>query len=262
MLSLPRQAVISPLVGFLCVLSVGWLQFPQLQSLIRSKEDVAVEALEREVNREKNRLNFFQRIPNFGHGNLIANWIFIGYLQYFGDAEARDQTGYHLAPEYFEAIVRHDPRFVDAYLYLSTGSSMYAGMPERTIEIMERGLQSLSPGVPKRSYFVWRFKGIDELLFLGDTKAAENSFATAAAWASKFTDERSQSVAAISQRTAEFLRENPDSKNAQISAWTMVLNSQSDERTRERAIREIEALGGKIVSTPEGNMIQFPPSDE
>jgi hypothetical protein len=262
MLSLSRQAVITPLVGFLCVLSVGWLQFPQLQSLLRSKEDVSVEALEKELNGEQIRLNFFKRMPTFGYDNLIANWIYLGYLQYFGDEEARAKTGYRLTPEYFEVIVKHDPRFVDAYLYLSTGSSMYAGMPERTIEIMERGLQSLSPGVPKRSYFVWRFKGIDELLFLGDTTAAENSFATAAAWASKFTDEQSQSVAAISQRTAEFLRENPDSKNAQISAWTMVLNSQSDERTRARAIREIEALGAKIVSTPEGNMIQFPPSDD
>jgi hypothetical protein len=262
MLSLSRQAVITPLVGFLCVLSVGWLQFPQLQSLLRSKEYVAVEALEREVNREKIRLNFFKRMPSFGYDNLIANWIYLGFLQYFGDEEARAKTGYSLTPEYFEVILERDPRFIAAYLSLSTGASIYAGMPERAIEIMERALDSLTPGVPKRSYYAWRYKAIDELLFLGDTQAAQNSFATAAEWASKFDDEESQFIASISQRTAQFLSNNPRSKHAQISAWTMVLNSQTDEKTRERAIREIEALGGKIVSTPEGNMIQFPPSDE
>ncbi len=42
----------------------------------------------------------------------------------------------------------------------------------------------------------------------------------------------------------------------------MVLNNHPDERTQKRAIKEIEALGGKIVTTPEGtNKIIFPPKD-
>ena len=38
----------------------------------------------------------------------------------------------------------------------------------------------------------------------------------------------------------------------------MVLSHGADKKTRERAIREIEALGGKIISTPQGNQIRFP----
>jgi hypothetical protein len=42
----------------------------------------------------------------------------------------------------------------------------------------------------------------------------------------------------------------------------MVLNNQVDERTRKRAISRIEALGGKVIRTPEGNnKILFPPKD-
>lgn len=42
----------------------------------------------------------------------------------------------------------------------------------------------------------------------------------------------------------------------------MVLNNQVDKRTRKRAIREIEALGGKVITTPEGiNKILFPAKD-
>ncbi|MDB9374072.1 hypothetical protein [Nodularia sphaerocarpa] len=262
MLSLSRQTLITPLVACLCLLGVGWIQFPQLQTLLRSKQDISLDVLEREINTEKIRLNFIKRIPSFGYDNLIANWVYLGYLQYFGDDEAREKTGYRLSPEYFEIVLDRDPRFLAAYLSLSTGASMYAAMPERSIAIMEKGLQSLSPWVPQRSYYVWRYKGIDELLFLGDTKSAENSFATAAKWASNFSDPESQSVAAMSVQTSIFLSKNPKSKNAQISAWTMVLNNQFDKKTTERAISEIEALGGKVTSTPEGNMITFPPSDE
>ncbi len=258
MLFLSRQALITPLVACLCLLGVSLIQFPQLQTLLRSKQDVSLDVLEREINAERLRLNFLQRMPSFGYDNLIANWVYIGFAQYFGDHEARDQTGYSLSPEYFEIILERDPRFLAAYLSLSTSVSMYAGMPERAIEIMERGLQSLSPWVPQRSYYIWRYKGIDELLFLGDIKSAQESFATAAEWASNFSDDESQSVAASSQQTSIFLSQNPDIKTAQISAWVMVLNNPVDDRTRARAISEIEALGATVTVTPEGNRISFP----
>ncbi|WP_335060362.1 hypothetical protein [Nostoc sp.] len=42
----------------------------------------------------------------------------------------------------------------------------------------------------------------------------------------------------------------------------MVLNNQADERTQKRAISEIEVLGGKVITTPEGiHQIIFPPKD-
>ncbi|MBE9200772.1 MULTISPECIES: hypothetical protein [unclassified Nodularia (in: cyanobacteria)] len=262
MLFLSRQALITPLVGCLCLLGVGLIQFPQLQTLLRSKQDISLDVLEREINTETTRLNFLKKMPSFGYGNLISNWVYLDYLQYFGDDESREKTGYRLTPEYLEIVLERDPRFLAAYLSLSTGASIYAGMPERSVEIMDQGLESLSPWVPQRSYYVWRYKGIDELLFLGDTKSSEQSFATAAKWASNFSDQESQTIAGISQQTSLFLSKNPNSKNAQISAWVMVLNNQFDEKVTERAIREIEALGGKVTSTPEGNMISFPPSDE
>ncbi|TVP61551.1 MAG: hypothetical protein EA343_13960 [Nodularia sp. (in: Bacteria)] len=261
MLFLSRQALITPLVACLCLLGVSLIQFPQLQILLRSKQDVSLDVLEREINAESVRLNFLKRMPSFGYDNLIANWVYLGYAQYFGDEEARAKTGYRLSPEYFEIILERDPRFLAAYLSLSTSVSMYAGMPERSIEIMERGLQSLSPWVPQRSYYIWRYKGIDELLFLGDTKAAQESFATAAEWASNFSDDESQSIAASSRQTSIFLSQNPDSKTAQISAWVMVLNNQVDDNTRARAISEIEALGGQVTITPEGNRVSFPEPD-
>ncbi len=148
-------------------------------------------------------------MPSFGYDNLIAGWVYINFLQYFGDEEARAKTGYSLSPEYFDVILGRDPRFLASYLSLSASTSMYAGMPERSIELMEESLQFLSPQVPERSYYVWRYKGIDELLFLGDSQAAKQSFTKTAEWASQSSDEDSKRAAAISQGTAKFLSRNP-----------------------------------------------------
>jgi NAD-dependent DNA ligase len=126
---------------------------------------------------------------------------------------------------------------------------------------MEKGLKSISPQVPKRSYYVWRYKGTDELLFLGNAQAARTSFLKAAEWASAYTDEESKQVASISDRTAQFLSKNPDSKAARVATWTMVLNNNIDEKTRKRAIREIEALGAKVIVNPDGTTNIRPGAD-
>ncbi|MEH2253136.1 hypothetical protein [Nostoc sp.] len=259
---LSRQTFATPLVACICILGVGLIQFPQLQKLINSKQSASLETLEKEIKAENLRLNFLQKMPSFGYDNFIADLVYLNFLQYFGDDEVRDKTGYSLSPEYFKVILERDPRFLAAYRSLSISTSLYAAMPERAIALSEKGLKSMSPSVPEKSYYVWRYKGIDELLFLGDAQAAQQSFATAANWASKFSDTESQLTANTSQKTAEFLSRNPNSKYAQIATWAMVLNNQVDQRTQKRAIMEIEALGGKVITTPEGtHKIIFPPKD-
>ncbi|WP_375512791.1 hypothetical protein [uncultured Nostoc sp.] len=259
---LSRQAFATPFVICMCILGVGLIQFPQLQKLINSNQSASLETLDKEIKAENIRLNFLKKTPTFGYNNFIADLVYLNFIQYFGDDQVRDKTGYSLSPEYFEIILERDPRFLAAYRSLSISTSLYAGMPERAIALAEKGLKSLSPSVPEKSYYVWRYKGVDELLFLGNAKAAEQSFAMAANWASKFSDPESQMIAHTSQKTAEFLSRNPNSKYAQIATWAIILNNQVDERTQKRAIREIEALGGKVLTTPEGtHKIVFPPKD-
>ena len=117
---------------------------------------------------------------------------------------------------------------------------------------MEKGLKHLSPKIPSKSYYIWRWKGADELLFLGNFKAAKQSFETAAQWANNYSDAESKNVVNISRQTAKLIEKNPESKSAQISAWSMVLNSAFDDNTRKIAINRIRALGGKFSITPQG----------
>jgi hypothetical protein len=262
MFNFSRQVLGALLIVFFSIFEVGRLQYSYLQQIISKQQTANVKNLEKQIQTEKLRLNLLQKMPSFGYANLIADWIYLNFLQYFGDDEARAQTGYSLSPEYFEVILARDPRFLQAYLGLSISTSMYAAMPERSVALMEKNLKFLSAKVPHKAYYVWRYKGIDELLFLGNSQASEQSFTTAAEWASEYTDEESKQVAYVSARTAKFLQRNPNSKHAQISTWTMVLNNPVDEKTRQRAIREIEALGGKIIKNSDGTIrIKLPEKD-
>ncbi len=256
------QSLGASLVAIGCIVAIGVLQVSQLNLLTSRAKKVSLEALQQEVESEKLRLNLLQKTPVFGFDNLIADWTFLNFLTYFGDDDARSKTSYALSPDYFKIIVDRDPRFLKAYIGLSTSISMYAAMPQESVALMEKGLKSMSPHTPPKSYYVWRYKGIDELLFLGDAKAARQSFEKAAEWASTYSDEESKAIAQFSRKTAEFLSRNPNSKLAQVNAWAMVLSNTTDKRSQQIAINRIEALGGKVVITAEGTVrIQPPPAD-
>lgn len=250
------------IVALLCVVAIGALQIPQLNRLNEQAKADSVENLKKDIESERLHLNLLRKLPSFGFDNLIANWTFLNFLQYFGDEIARGKTGYSLSPEYFEVILARDPYFLTAYHFLSGSTTLYAGMPERSVALMEQGLKSLSPQVPPKSYYIWRYKGTDELLFLGNTQAAKQSFNEAAQWANTYSDPESKSVARVSRQTAQFLASNPKSKSAQVDAWMLVLGNAFDDRTRQVAISRIQALGGKVTITEQGQVdVQLPKED-
>jgi len=228
------------------------LQRPRLAALQRAPEEIPPAEYQRQVEQAALNLKVWQRVPAFGFDNLLADWIFLRYLQYFGDDDARAVTSYTLVLDYLRPVIRNDPRFRDAYLYLATGGALYAAQPKATDELMAWGLQFMQPQHPPHSYLVWRSRGVNQILFLGDAAAARESFAWAGVWAATYHDPESQAIARDSLRTADFLAANPDSKQVQVSAWAMVLRSVPDEATQQRVIREIEALGGRVERDENG----------
>jgi hypothetical protein len=254
-----NQLIILFLILTACVMAIAGLQVPQLQWLKTRSDRVSVTEIRRDIEAETLRLTLLEKLPSLGFDNLIADWTFLNFLQYFGDETARRKTDYRLSPTYFDVILGHDPAFVQAYTFLSTSAALYAGQPEKSTAIMKKSLEALNPVAPPGSYYAWRQLGIDQLLFLGDAGAARQSFATAAQWA---TIQGNSEVAYLSQQTANFLAKNPNSKVAQASAWVMVLMSAPDDRTRKTAIEKVEALGGKILPNPDGSYrIQLPTKD-
>lgn len=229
-----------------------YLQTHQLAALKYQRKVLTKPALQQEEAKLKAQLAIAKTLPTFGFDNLVADWHFLDFVQYFGDTEVRQQAGYGAAMAYFDAMLDRDPRFLYGYFYLSSTGSLYAGQPERSVAIMNRGLKLLSPKVPNRGYYIWRLKAVDELLFLGKVPEARQSMSTAANWARQYPDREGQNVAQLSQKTANYLARNPNSKQAQFDAWNSVLGAAVDDFVVQRAIAGIRATGGKVTISPTG----------
>lgn len=248
-------------VALACLSVITFLQQKKLESLTQ-EGNVTTEQAQRQERQTQAQLKILQNLPSLGFDNLIADWTFLQFLQYFGDGEVRRKTGYTLSPEFFEIIVNRDPHLIESYSFISSSVSVYSGQPEKAVALMEKGLESLSPKTDPKGYMVWRYKGINELLFLNKPQAAQRSFEKAAEWASRSSDPQSQNIARISRQTAQYLANNPTSKRAQISSWASVLSNAPDQPTRKLAIQQIQKLGGEVSISPQGEVkIQLPEQD-
>ena len=242
--------------------AIVYLQALQLASLKQQNQNVSKVYLQQQEADLKTQLSIAKTLPTFGFDNIIADWHFIDFIQYFGDNELRSQAGYGAAMEYFEAMLDRDPRFLYAYFYLSSTGSLYAGKPEKSVSLMDKGLKSLTPKVPDRGYYIWRLKAVDELLFLGRVPDARKSMLSAANWASQAATPEGENVAKLSRGTANYLARNPNSKQAQFDAWNMVLTSAVDDTVVKRAIAGIRSTGGKVTIDSTGKFqIKAPAKD-
>ncbi|XGB40992.1 MAG: hypothetical protein LVS60_11410 [Nodosilinea sp. LVE1205-7] len=234
------------------VLSLQWQQLQTLKAQTPGQQSLL--ELQQQQQRDRLRLLVLKHTPDLGYANLVADWTFLNFLQYFGDAALRNRVGYRISPEFFEVIVEKDPRFIEPYLFLSASTSIFAGAPERSVALMTKGSQAMTPTVPVGSYRLWRYRGLDQLLFLGDGQGARQSFQIAAAWASVSPEPEAVAVAQTCRQTAAFLATNPTSRSAQISAWVQVINLAVDPQVRKIAVDRIQALGGKILVMESGRV--------
>jgi hypothetical protein len=101
-----------------CVGAIALLQWPQLQQLRTRSQEAPIADIRRDLEAEQVQLNLLKKAPTFGFDNVVADWVFLRFLQYFGDEPVRLRTDYRLSPEYFEVILGRDPHFSLAYLFL------------------------------------------------------------------------------------------------------------------------------------------------
>lgn len=205
---------------------------------------------QQETQQEALRLKMLKTLPSFGFDNLIADWTFLKFLQYFGDDEARDITGYSLSLDYFDIITRRDPRRVEIYPFLSVAVSFYQAKPEIAVQLMERGTSALSPQIDPQAWTVWRNKGLDELLLLGDIPDSIRSHEMAADWVEQTP--KGRELAQIFRGTAEFLRRDPDSVPVRFAAWSTVYAQTKDKIVRLRAKQALVKLGAQVQKDRNG----------
>ena len=209
-------------------------------------------------------INWQQQSSNHGFSNLMADWSYLNFVQYFGDKKARETIGYKLVPDYFKAISKIDPHFTQAHLRLSIANTMYAGHPEQTVALMKQVLKSVNPEQEEAS-LLWTSKGLDELLFLGDKDAAINSYKMAAKWATLTESDREYPTDKDDWQTHRAKRDRRhsltikdleqalestseiDLKLAQIRAWSSLLVHIKDNQRKREIIDKISDLKSEIM---------------
>ncbi|MGG6263441.1 hypothetical protein ACQ4M3_03675 [Leptolyngbya sp. AN03gr2] len=223
---------------------------------------ISLETPQQAEQQERLRLNLLSKMPTFGFDNLMANWTFLNFIQYYGDTPAREVTGFSLSSQYFDLITRHDPRFVESYLFLSGTVSHQLGKPELALELMKRGTDALSPQIHPKAFSVWRWKAMDQILLLGDLPGAAKSFDATANWAAQ--SEEYKQFAPSFQETANFLRTNPDIGWVRFQAWSLVYqdaDAAGDKLTRDRAKRELLKLGAIERQNENGETVFIAPKE-
>ncbi|NBD19018.1 MAG: hypothetical protein GVY04_23685 [Cyanobacteria bacterium] len=234
-----------------CASGITGLQYPNLSKNQQKKTDQ--EYLRQEQLKATN-LSIINNLPSFGFNNLVADWLFLQFIQYFGDTDARKVTGYQLIPSYFQAIIEHDPRFESAYSTLSSPNTIFAGKPKLTVELLGESLEHLSAETSKKGYQLWVYKATDELLYLNDVPAAKSSYQKAIEWAEQSNEPSSKGIARYARRMLRFVESNPDTREGRIGAWTIILMTTGQEAVQKEAIKAIEELGGEVIKTPNGRI--------
>lgn len=213
---------------------------------------------------ESLRLKALGRMPAGGltFNNLIADSTFLSFLQYYGDDEARQQTGYGLSPQYFDGVTQRDPRFVESYLFLSGVLSYQLGQPDLAMQYRQRGTDVLSPQQHPGAAAVWEFQALDKLLLTNDVPGAIQGYENAAAWASMSSDPEVKKAEPVFRRFAAFLKTDPDSRLIRFTAWVTIYQQAvaiKDQGTQARVRQAILALGGTEFKNPKGEMDFAPP---
>lgn len=257
-----KQPVIFTAMMSVLIVGIMGMQSSKLNSLRAVDKTLDPAVLQRETQLRSNKLEIIKKAPKFGFNNLVANSTFVDFLGYFGNQDARNVNGYSLGFDYFDVMLKQDPKFFLAYYYLSATGSDYMGDPGRSVSMMNEGFKSIRLRAPEYSYYLWRLKATNELLYLGNAPAAQSSMETAASWAQQIGDEESLRVAMISQKSADYLAKNPASKQARFNAWAGILDTAIDNHARKLAVAKIRELGGKVELDAQGKIKLTPPAKD
>ena len=227
---------------FICLAGIVVLQAQEYKYSVQKLDRANYLSQEEE---QAKLIEFQKETPFLGFDNMVADWSYLNFVQYFGDRHARETIGYKLVPNYFETISQIDPRFTQAHLRLSIANSMYAGNPEQTIALMEQVLAAVEPS--DRAALLWTSKGLDELLFLGDKEAAIKSYKTAAKWAA-LEPSSPDSLTIKDLEAALKSTDEIDLKEAQIRAWSSVLVYIKDNQRSQEIVAKIDRLQAELLT--------------
>ncbi len=209
------------------------------------------------VVRKEQNFAIASALEGIGLSNLAASWLWMEFVQYYGDSPRRRQQGYGLTYDYLDKITQLDEEFYWAYRYISSAVGFSAGQPQRAEQLIQRGLEHLDPQKQPDGYRLYLDLAINYFILIGDAEAGRGAYYAAAEWYEQAGLEGN--APELWRALGDRLVESPNSKQVRFTVWNQVLNLSDDPVTRERALIELGALGARFRRQPEGQIEVIPP---
>ncbi|WP_287129722.1 M48 family metallopeptidase [Candidatus Cyanaurora vandensis] len=174
------------------------------------------------------------RFLAFGLTSLWADWYWLQFAQYFGDAPARELTGYDYSDDYLELITQLDPRFVSAYTAASFAMAQSQQDPDGALALMRRGIDyNQGVDLPLKWDLYRAYAGVAFLY--------KNDYTTAARY---FEEAVSLPGAPLVLKAfaAAFYRAGDDWERA-IPLWIDVYLTSPTPQVKGRARHQLERMG-------------------
>lgn len=190
-----------------------------------------------------------------GAKNLGVSWLWLEFIQYYGDTPSRAQTGHGLSLKYLDRIIALDPQFLTVYPWV-TSVAFSGGVPDEAEKLIDQGLKSLTREQHPQAWKLLVDKAVIQFLLKGNSAQGTKNYYAAADWLDAIGQEaEAHAFRSLGGR----LEASPNSRRVRFDIWLTVLQGTADPETRKRAIIELGKLGGEFVFSPDGQLERIIP---
>jgi tetratricopeptide (TPR) repeat protein len=238
----------------LCFLPVFWMQVQASQRHSNTfqqtiKADFALDTL--------------SKFPDFGNRNLVADVLWLRFVQYFGDTKVRSKSSYGLSYKYLETITNKDLHFVNAYRVANLAVAYKMGRPDLAESLLIKGIQA-NPD----SYLLWQARGFLHFLYTGNISKAVYCFRRNAGLAVAVGGNSQQHWGNFWFAMSRYLESSKSNIWTRRQIWAEVYANSFDTDTKQQALIQLSKLGvslhkdGRLVARyavplPEGLAKRF-----
>jgi tetratricopeptide (TPR) repeat protein len=248
------RSAASWLLTILCCLPVFWMQARATQQ--------HGDTIQQDSS-EETTLNTLAKLPNFGNRNLVADFLWLRFSQYFGDTQARAKSGYGLSYKYLETITNKDPHFENPYRIANLAIAYRMGRVDLADTLLVKGIRE-NPN----AYLIWQARGFLHFLYTGDIAKAVYCFRQNAGLAVAVGGNRLQHWGNYWFAMSRYLEVSKSNVWTRRQIWMEVYANSSDASTQELALAQLNKLGVFLskdglliarfaVSLPEGLAKRF-----
>jgi tetratricopeptide (TPR) repeat protein len=223
----------------LCSFQVLWMQ------ALASQRDT--HASQQDI-REDIVLDTFAKLPDFGNRNLIADFLWLRFAQYFGDTQARARSGYGLNYRYLKTITDRNPHFENAYRVANLAVAYRMGRTDLADDLLAKGIQA-NPD----AYLLWQTRGFLHFLYTGDIAKAVYCFRRNAGLAVAVGGNSQQHWGNYWFAMSKYLEVSKSNTWTRRQIWAEVYANSSDSSTQTLALNQLDKLG--VFLSKDGRMV-------